>query len=164
VLVSVEGRVAMRPRMEGSGLQPTLVVERFIGAWSDGACGPRPALPPLEKTSWKLTRLGEAAVTSKDPQGGPGLVFDAAAKRVSGFGGCNRFTGSYARTGLDGIALGPLAGTMMACADSMETEGAFLKALSRVRKWNVLGSMLELYDEAGKPAARFEARPQAVAK
>ncbi len=30
VLVSVEGRVAMRPKMEGQGLQPTLVPERFI--------------------------------------------------------------------------------------------------------------------------------------
>jgi len=43
VLVSVEGRVAMRPTMEGGGLQPTLVPERFVGAFPDETCGPRPA-------------------------------------------------------------------------------------------------------------------------
>ncbi|HSP89529.1 MAG TPA: copper resistance protein NlpE N-terminal domain-containing protein [Vicinamibacterales bacterium] len=43
VLVSVDGRVAMRPKMEGEGLQPTLVPERFAGAFPGETCGPRPA-------------------------------------------------------------------------------------------------------------------------
>ena len=43
VLVRVDGRVAMRPRMEGEGLQPTLVPERFLGAYPGETCGPRPA-------------------------------------------------------------------------------------------------------------------------
>ena len=164
VMVSLEGRIAMRPRMEGAGLQPTLVPERFIGAFPGESCGPRPVTAPLETTFWRLTRLGEEPVLSKDPAREPGLSFDAAARRVSGSGGCNRITGSYARTGIDGLTFGPMAGTMMACTDGMEGEGAFLKTLPRVKTFNVLGSILELYDHAGTIAARFEARAAAAAK
>ncbi len=63
MLVSLDGRVAMRPRIEGEGQQPTLVVERFIGVWPGESCGARFATEPLENTYWKLTRLGDMAVT-----------------------------------------------------------------------------------------------------
>ena len=43
VLVRLDGRVAMRPKMEGEGLQPTLVPERFVGAYPGETCGPRPS-------------------------------------------------------------------------------------------------------------------------
>jgi copper homeostasis protein (lipoprotein) len=164
VMVSVEGRVAMRPKMEGPGLQPTLVPDRFIGAFPADTCGPRPATAPLDTTSWKLTRLGGTSVSSTGPEREPGLVLDAAAKRVSGSGGCNRFTGSYARAGADGLTFGPSASTMMACVDGMETESAFLKAMSHVRTYNILGTILEMYDEAGTLLARFEARGQSPSK
>ena len=124
VLVSVEGRVAMRPKMEGQGVQPTLVPERFIGAFPGEACAPRPAPAALETTSWRLTRVDDIAVFSKDPTREPGLMFDAAAKRASGSGGCNRFTGAYTRTALEGLVFSPMASTMMACADGMDTERA----------------------------------------
>jgi copper homeostasis protein (lipoprotein) len=162
VMVSLEGRVAMRPRMEGAGLQPTLVPERFIGAFPGESCGPRPVTARFETAFWRLTRLGEDPVLSKDPAREPGLSFDAAARRVSGSGGCNRITGSYTRTGTDGLTFGRMAGTMMACADGMEVEAAFLKALARVKSYNILGSILELYDEAGTLVARFEARAAAA--
>lgn len=38
ILVNVEGRLTMRPRMEGSGQQRTLVVERFLGVWPGETC------------------------------------------------------------------------------------------------------------------------------
>jgi len=164
VLVSVEGRVAMRPRMEGPGLQPSLVPERFAGAFPGESCGPRPAPASFEFTGWRLTRLGEAAVLSKDPKREPWCTFDPAAKRVWGSGGCNRFTGSCTWTSADGIAFGPMTNTTMACADGMETEQAFFKALSRVKTYNILGPLLELYDEAGTLVARFEARTAAATK
>jgi copper homeostasis protein (lipoprotein) len=162
VMVSLEGRVAMKPRMEGAGLQPTLVPERFIGAFPGESCGPRPVTAPLETTFWRLTRLGEQAVISQDPAREPGLSFDAAARRVSGSGGCNRVMGAFVQAGIDRLTIGPVAGTMMACPDGMDTERAFLTALDRVRSFNILGSILELYDEAGRLEARFEARAAAT--
>jgi copper homeostasis protein (lipoprotein) len=50
MLVNLEGRVAMRPKMEGEGQQPTLVVERFIGIWPGETCGARFSTEPLENT------------------------------------------------------------------------------------------------------------------
>jgi len=53
VLVRVDGRVAMRPKMEGEGLQPTLVPERFIGAFPGETCGPRPAPARPPSCFWR---------------------------------------------------------------------------------------------------------------
>jgi heat shock protein HslJ len=47
---------------------------------------------------------------------------------------------------------------MMACAEGMETEKAFLEALGRVSGWKIAGQQLELLDTAGNVVARFEAR------
>jgi uncharacterized lipoprotein YbaY len=38
LLVNVEGQVAMRPKMEGQGAQPTVVVDRFIGISPGETC------------------------------------------------------------------------------------------------------------------------------
>lgn len=42
VKVSLEGRLAARPKIDGEGTQPTLVVDRFIGIWPGETCPPRP--------------------------------------------------------------------------------------------------------------------------
>jgi len=38
LLVTIEGRIAMRPPMEGDGLRPTVVVEKFIAVTPGGTC------------------------------------------------------------------------------------------------------------------------------
>ena len=48
--------------------------------------------------------------------------------------------------------------TRMACKDGMDTEGAFLPVLLRVRRWKITGQQLELSDSAGVALARFQAR------
>ena len=164
VLVGVEGRIAMRPKMEGPGLEPSLVPERFVGAFPGEACGPRPAPAALDGASWKLTRLDDVAVVPTTQPREVFLTFDLNAMRVSGSGGCNRITGSFTRAAIDGITVGLMAGTRMACADGMEVEAAFLTALSQIRTYNILGTILEMYDAAGTLLARFEARVQARSK
>ncbi|MBP1731994.1 MAG: Heat shock protein [Deltaproteobacteria bacterium] len=155
LMVSIEGRVAMRPRMEGGGVQPTLVVERFTGVWPGETCGVRFSMAPLESTRWKLARLGDKPVIVRDGQRGPELILQPEHRRVAGSGSCNRISGSYTLTN-DQIKFGKLATTRMACADGMETEKEFLASLERVRKWNILGQYLQLYDEEGRFLARFE--------
>lgn len=57
---------------------------------------------------------------------------DQGSSRVSGVSGCNRFTGRWQQNGAS-VALGPLAGTRMACAPAlMELEGKFLATLAAV--------------------------------
>jgi len=48
--------------------------------------------------------------------------------------------------------------TMMSCVEGMDTEKAFLKALTEVKTWKMAGEELELLNDAGNVMARFKAR------
>jgi uncharacterized lipoprotein YbaY/heat shock protein HslJ len=157
VLVELDGRVAERPKADGAGTRPSLLVDRFRGAWPGESCGAPGAPAALRGTYWRLTRLEGRPVVARPDRREPHLVLGAGDDRVSGAGGCNAFSGSYAVSG-PSIRLRPLAATMMACADGMERERAFLAALGRVQRWQVSGQHLELKDDAGRMLARFEAR------
>lgn len=66
-------------------------------------------------------------------------------------------TGSYQLSG-DRLSLGQMAATRMACAEGMETEQTFLKALGRVSGWRIAGQKLEFLDSSGNLVADLEAR------
>jgi copper homeostasis protein (lipoprotein) len=157
LLVSLEGRIAMRPKMEGEGVQPTLVVERFVNVWPRETCGAQFATANLEDTYWKLTRLGNDAVLVGEKQREPHVILRSQDRRVGGSGGCNRLAGSYE---LDGAKLtfGKIAATQMACAQGMDTERSFLDALTQVKTWKIVGKHLELLGASGNLLARFESR------
>jgi copper homeostasis protein (lipoprotein) len=158
LLVNVEGEVKQLPKAEG-GMQPTLVVQRFIGAWPGETCGARFATAELVNMYWKLTALNGKPVVAAANQREPGLTLQAAGmhRRATGSGGCNRFTGNYELNG-NNLRIDTLAGTMMACPDGMDIEKEYLETLPRTRTWKVVGQHLELFDEKGTTLARFEAR------
>jgi heat shock protein HslJ len=110
----------------------------------------------LENTRWKLTHLGEASVTPTSAPQEAYIILDSGTHRVSGSGGCNRLTGHYELSGSH-LRFSHMAGTMMACIQGMETEGAFLQGLGSVDAWKIAGQQLELLDSAGKLVARFDA-------
>lgn len=111
---------------------------------------------PLENTYWKLTYLEGSAVEVVDNQREAHIVLHTEESRVAGSGGCNRLMGSYRLDG-EALSFGQLATTMMACADGMQTEHAFLTALGDVSAWEVTGLNLTLKDGAGDELAHFEA-------
>ena len=56
--------------------------------------------------------------------------------QISGFGGCNSFGGPV-QAATDGtMTIGPLATTLMACAEGMDQETAYLSALQSARSFN----------------------------
>jgi heat shock protein HslJ len=66
----------------------------------------------------------------------------------SGSTACNRWSASIALTGPDGLMVGPVRTTRMACTpDVMRTERAFLAALQRVSRWRYEGPALLLEGE-----------------
>ena len=111
---------------------------------------------PLENTYWKLINLEGVAVEAVDNQREAHIVLHTEGNRVAGSGGCNRLMGSYQLDG-DALSFSQMATTMMACADGMQTEHAFLEVLENVSAWEVTGSNLTLKDGAGDDVARFEA-------
>ncbi|HXC96430.1 MAG TPA: META domain-containing protein [Edaphobacter sp.] len=126
-----------------------------MSAQSGNVGGGNVASPSLEKTEWKLTKLGDTAVTADDPHRWPNLLLDPVSKRASGLGGCNRITGGYELTG-ERLTLGHMAATMMMCPSGMDTEQRFLKALGQVKRWKIVGRELELMDGDAKVVATFE--------
>ena len=113
----------------------------------------------LENTYWKLTRLGDAPVTSASQEQEANFVLNSDSHRISGSGGCNRLTGSYELHG-DRITFSQMAGTMMACLQGMETEQAFLDVLKQTTRWKITGQQLELLDDTSRQLAIFEANHQ----
>jgi heat shock protein HslJ len=102
-------------RAHGLGGIPPLL-DRFVDVWPGEACG-SPSSATLENTHWTLLRvLGEPVVTPAD-RAEAYMSFDPIGTRVTGFSGCNRFTGGYEREG-ENLRFKNVAMTMMACADS----------------------------------------------
>lgn len=111
---------------------------------------------PLRNTYWKLVRLNGAPVTVADQQREPHLIFSASEPRLSGSGGCNGVMGGFEVEG-EQLRFQHMASTMMACAQGMEQETQFLRALATVVRHRIHGSRLEMLDARGIIVARFEA-------
>ena len=157
LLVTLEGRIAQRPKIEGEGTEPTLVVERTTGVWPGETCGARFDTAPLENSYWKLTRLRDQPVIVAPRQREPHMILRAQDQQLSGSGGCNLLAGSYRVEG-ERLTFGPAASTMMACPEGMATEQAFFEALGQVKSFKIVGEHLELFDADGVLLARFERR------
>jgi heat shock protein HslJ len=82
------------------------------------------------------------------------IEFDGGSQ-VSGSGGCNRFTGSYAFT--DGeLSFGPLAGTKRMCPEAMmDQEDRFHRALGAIDRVVVDGPFLLIYTAGEERPLKF---------
>ncbi|WP_260706184.1 YbaY family lipoprotein [Edaphobacter flagellatus] len=115
-----------------------------------------PADEPLRETYWKLMELRGKPVNAANQQQEAHLVF-RTGDRLSGSGGCNRLMGGYSVEG-NTLHFKGIGSTMMACAQGMDIEQAFLAALNKVETWKITNNTLELYDSGAKLLAKFEAR------
>jgi putative lipoprotein len=153
VFATVEGRVTARAPATG---QLSLDVARVVNTTAGRSCAARFASVPLEKTSWRLTRLGGAAVPAQPGlAAAPGLVFRDDSGSFGGNGGCNRVTGGYQTNGEDLRLQG--IGTLKACPTVTDRETLFRSALNDTRSYRILGRTLELFNGDRQAVARFEA-------
>jgi len=110
----------------------------------------------LLDTEWKLTHLDGKAVTLAGKQRAPSLLFKSGETSLTGSTGCNRLSGTYRLNRAEMIFSG-MAVTKVACAEGMEMESAFLRALETVRAWKITETRLELFDAGGNVVAAFRA-------
>ena len=116
-----------------------------------GCCRvPAPSAPAsLEGATWRVTALPGATLPGGSARNALTARFEGG--RVSGFSGCNQFTGSYT-VDRDKLVLGPLAGTMMACpGTAMGVEQAFHKAFTGAFSVAVDGEGMTLTPANGEP-------------
>jgi heat shock protein HslJ len=108
-------------------------------------------------TDWELHELNGAAA----PVGSGGrratIRFAADTARVAGFGGCNRYFGSYV---LDGgvLRFSAIGMTKMACDQGMSLEQQLAKALEATRRYTITDRELTLLGDGGS-VAKFVRTP-----
>jgi heat shock protein HslJ len=98
-------------------------------------------LAELAGSEWTLSSLDNRPL----PAGArpPTLLFGDA--RVSGLGGCNRYTGTVTAKRPGTLSVGPLATTKMACAGpAMDVEDRYLAALATVSQCALVAGRLQL--------------------
>ena len=159
VIVSLQARIASRERTEESGTRPMLVVDKFVRVFPGQSCSQRYSSAPLEGTEWRLIRVGATAVApnaAAKPRALPSIMLEPSSLQFNGTGGCNRLVGGYERNG-GKLSFNQAVQTRVACQGGMEIDTAFVQMLPQVRRWRVLGRILELQDETGKSLALFEA-------
>lgn len=105
---------------------------------------------------WKLTQLRGKAIGSMGPE--PHLILHGEGQRVTGFAGCNSFTGQYTlNTAASRIGFSQIAMTRKFCFDAMDVEREFSQVLDQADSYSVRDGQLTLNRARMAPLARFEA-------
>lgn len=100
---------------------------------------------PLVGTRWLLVQLNGEEVAN--PDGCFSLRFEDA-KRLSGQGGCNRYSASCDTEAGGHLRIGPIASTRMTCPKA-QREQAFFAVLRSAVRYELDAKMLILSDSAG---------------
>jgi heat shock protein HslJ len=104
------------------------------------------SLADVKGVTWRLSRLGQ---NERIPEGVKvTAVFGDG--RVSGSGGCNRYSAAVVETDTGGISIGPAASTKMACPGPAEGfEDKYFSALQAANRFGFLLGNLVLHNGKG---------------
>jgi heat shock protein HslJ/uncharacterized lipoprotein NlpE involved in copper resistance len=156
-MVTFDGGIEQRPRMEGGGTEATAVVKRFINVWPHEGCERNRAEASLTNTYWRIVKLGDQAVGAGEDRREPHILLHAGEPRFRATVGCNQLVGGYESAG-ETIRFGPAAATRMACPPPLdELERRLAEALSGAETWRIHGQFLELSDRDGRSVALLQA-------
>jgi len=141
--------LAFARRVAGKAVAAALV------AWLAAACAATETMPRhLAGKTWLAEDIGGAGVIDALQS----TVAIAEDGGVSGFSGCNRFSGKAVIDGAK-MRFGPLASTRRACAPAVnDQEQKFLAALQGTRSYRLDGAFLFFLDESGNKLMRLTER------
>ena len=122
--------------------EPMVAGSEGVVAAAPGTEGEVAALPALDHTDWQLTELkGQAVHGGRRPVG---LRFHAQQGSIRGFAGCNTFSATYETTGQT-LRITRIRVTRRVCAQGMELEREYLRALESTTTYTLRTGILELY-------------------
>lgn len=157
LMVTVEGMVEPRPRMEGEGTEPSAIVRRFINVWPGETCERNRADASLVGTYWRIVRLGDETVATGEGKREPHIVLQSEDKRFNATVGCNQMVGGYELNDST-LRFGATASTMMACPPPLDQlERRLGKVLADTASWRIYGQFLEVFAADGRPLALLQA-------
>ena len=163
VLVTLEGRIAMRPPMEGAGLQRSLVPVRFVKALPGETCQEAGGGTPMNSLSGTGWRLVSATPGVPAPGDVSRITLKFSDTRLSASSGCNTGTGAYT-VEADRLVAPMFATTRKACLGPLEQwEPAFFRVLSSKPTIARDGDSLVLGSAEGEMRFRSMPVPSAAA-
>jgi heat shock protein HslJ len=123
----------------GKGTEPPVTAARNIAVPADFGLA-------LEGGPWLLLELNGAVAQLPAGERQPYLLFQRQDGRLTGYAGCNEFTGNYVVQG-NLLSFGVFGMTRRFCADTAgDVEQVLLGVLSKVRGWRVEQQMLLILD------------------
>jgi len=135
---------------------PLLAVFALAGCQSAPSVAPENPLVGTAWLAWDINGQGPGGKTYAT------LVFNPG--RISGSGGCNRFSGTL-DVKADAWQASDIAVTRQECApELMKEEASFLEALESARSHRVEGGLLTLIDESGAVRLRLVHLPRPPAQ
>jgi len=156
---SVRAEIRDRGRLQFVTDQHNVVLTRGAGSTAElnlvRVSGEEQKTTELTGTRWELAELDGEPVSVKPDREPTHFLIDGETSQIAGFAGCNRFSGNFwLKEGKPKI--GPMAVTAMACADGMEQEQVFLRALETFTRYEIEGETLRLFIDR-LPVASFSA-------
>jgi len=111
---------------------------------------------PGVEGAWQLVEIEGLKISVTEGARTPSVRFDVADARVSGYGGCNNFSASFAHKEKE-LKVGPIAATRRACSEpEEELERAMFGALANTSAARAVDGTLDLL-HAERVLARFKA-------
>ncbi len=156
--VNVVGKFDLSPAMEGPD-QMSLKVGKFVRTRAGITCERQRADATLTNTYWRIDSLaGEDLSGLPEGTREPRLMLQSDDEnRFSATVGCNGMMGTYTQQG-NTLEFGRIAGTLMACQAPLDTlEPLLAQTLTSVRRYEINGETLALYDEADEIIALLTA-------
>ena len=99
----------------------------------------------LTNTYWKLVSVGSETYRHEGGNREPHLQLRHDGNAVTGFGGCNTYTGRFERDESTArLRFVQLVATQRACVEGMEIEARFLAALREANRYAIRGDTLRL--------------------
>lgn len=151
LLTSIHGRLTMQP-------DEALVVEHFTRLYPGRDCSGEVVTASLTGTSWQLLEVEGTPVTLDEDMKKPFFFLEKKGNQVKGFGGCNRFFGTYLMKG-DVFVFNKIASTRMACRKGSSVEEALFTVLDSTETFRIEDDILILLDREGVERAKLLATP-----
>jgi copper homeostasis protein (lipoprotein) len=106
--------------------------------------------------NWRLIELYSNSVGNNEIF----FTYNVNENTISGFGGCNNFTGKYELKDDGKVTISPLAATKKACLDKQISalENDFFKMFEKVESFESNNVSLSLIDNTGKVIAYFTSK------
>jgi heat shock protein HslJ len=156
LLVTLDARLITRAKPGSIGYEEAVVPVHFIDLQPGIDCsGEKSSRLTLADNTWRLIEINGKPLALSEDQDTPFFHLAAQNNLVRGFGGCNRFSGTYFVKG-QYFLFNKRIGTRMACVSGMELEFEFFRVLSATDGYRIEGNILELRNREGKVLAKLE--------